>query len=228
MPQRPARAGPPSVASARTGGVEPSSARLTVGYRIRLVACAWDPSRFDEIVVSCHPWPSCRGLLPSPALPDLDRESASPARAVRMGSFSGSSPVRRAAAVYWRSARGCLPHLSPPGCTAAVFLPPDTLARSKLLGSDLDAPHVIERVRHGVRQARADQRIEVRYAQTSAARRERRRRRARRPAPRASSSSSRTSTRTGSWHLPCGRNQSAGPTHEYEMKMRAVQRPERC
>jgi hypothetical protein len=31
----------------------------------------WDPSRFDEIVVSCHPWLSCRRAAsePSPAGP---------------------------------------------------------------------------------------------------------------------------------------------------------------
>jgi hypothetical protein len=28
---------------------------------------AWDPSRFDEIVVSCLPWLSCRRAVPEPA-----------------------------------------------------------------------------------------------------------------------------------------------------------------
>jgi hypothetical protein len=38
------------------------------------VAGAWDPSGFDEIVVSCRPWLSCMrpGLSPTPTRLDPD------------------------------------------------------------------------------------------------------------------------------------------------------------
>jgi hypothetical protein len=82
----------------------------------------WDPSRFDEIVVSCRPSLSCRtGCFPRS---ETRRRRPGPSSRLRIGSFSGSSRARRPMALYWRAARGCSRTPLPGGCLAALHPPP--------------------------------------------------------------------------------------------------------